>query len=112
QARKLLKIVNSNLRIHFEGMGDIEAIAKLLGSKWKLPKSPPLFLDGVLAFDDTQEKQFLPLSPDRLNYASPWTVWQRAVDDFDVAATATGSKRGKSSKKTSKKTRKRILKAA
>lgn len=107
QARKLLQIVNSNLRKHFEGIGDVEAIAKLLGTEWKLPTSPPLFLDGVLAFDDVQEKQTLPLSPDRLDYSSPWTVWQRAVDDFDIAAKAKG-KRSKSSKKT----RKRIPKAA
>jgi hypothetical protein len=107
QARKLLEAVNSNLRTHFEGIGDIEAIAKLLGSKWELPKSPPLFLDGVLAFDEIQEKQFLPLSPDRLNFSSPWTVWQRAVNDFDVAAKP---KRKRST--SSKKTRKRIPKAA
>ena len=92
QARDLLKMVNSNLRKHFEGIGDIEAIAKLLGTKWKLPKSPPLFLDGLLAFDDVQEKEILPLSPDRLDYSSPWTAWQRAVDDFDLPA-ATKQKR-------------------
>ena len=107
QAKKLLKVVNSNLKNHFEGIGDIEAIAKLLGTKWQLPKSPPLFLDGVLAFDEIQEKQILPLSPDRLDYSSPWTVWQRAVNDFNIPATA----KRKPSKST-KKTRKRIRKDA
>ena len=105
QAKGLLKMVNSNLRKYFEGIGDIEAIAKLLGTKWKMPTSPPLFLDGVLAFDEIQEKQMLPLSPDRLNYSSPWTVWQRAVNDFDIPAPAR-SKRSRSSKKAGKRVKK------
>ena len=104
QAKRLLKIVNSNLRRYFEGMGDIEAIAKLLGSKWSLPTSPPLFLDGVLAFDEIQENQMLPLSPDRLNYSSPWTVWQGAVNDFEISAAK--SKRRRSSKKAGKRVKK------
>jgi hypothetical protein len=29
-----------------------------------------MMLDGVLAFDGTQEKQILPFSPDKLDYAS------------------------------------------
>jgi caspase domain-containing protein len=83
EARGLLEMVNSNLKKHFEGMGDVEAIAKLLGSPWKMPASPPVFLDGVMAFDEIQEKQMLPLSPDKLDYYSPWTAWQRAVNDFE-----------------------------
>ncbi len=105
QAKKLLKMVNSNLRKYFEGMGDIEAIAKLLGSTWKLPTSPPLFLDGVLAFDEIQEKKMLPLSPDRLNYSSPWTVWQRAVNDFEISAPVK-AKRSRTAKKPGKRVQK------
>ena len=105
QAKSLLKIVNSNLRKYFEGMGDIEAIAKLLGSKWKLPSSPPLFLDGVLAFDEIQEKKMLPLSPDRLNYSSPWTVWQGAVNEFEISAPVK-TKRSRSAKKPGKRVQK------
>ena len=93
QAKELLKIVNSNLRKSFAGIGDVEAIAKLLGTEWNPPASPPLFLDGVLAFDDIQEKQILPLSPDRLDYSSSWTTWQCAVNDFDL-------KRGRRARKT------------
>jgi hypothetical protein len=89
EARSLLKIVNSNLKKHFEGMGDVEAIAKLLGSPWTLPTAPPVFLDGVMAFDEIQEKQMLPLSPDKLDYYSPWTAWQRAVNDFKLPRVAT-----------------------
>jgi hypothetical protein len=97
QARTLLKLVNSNLKKYFEGIGDIEAIAKLLSTEWKMPTAPPLLLDGVLAFDEIQEKQMLPLSPDKLDYASPWTVWQGAVNDFALAVA-----KSKQSRKTSK----------
>jgi hypothetical protein len=100
QARALLGLVNSNLRKYFEGIGDIEAISKLLGADWKMPTAPPLFLDGVMAFDEIQEKQMLPLSPDKLDYSSPWTAWQRAVNDFDLP-TATTRKR--SQKKATKR---------
>ena len=82
-------MVNSNLKKHFEGMGDVEAIAKLLGSPWRLPTAPPVFLDGVMAFDEIQEKQMLPLSPDKLDYYSPWTAWQRAVNDFHLPRVTT-----------------------
>lgn len=88
QGKKLLGLMNSTLRKDFEGMGDVEAIAKLIGAEWNLPASPPLLLDGVLAFDDVQEKQMLPLSPDRLDYKSTWTAWRGAVNDFDAAADA------------------------
>lgn len=88
QGRKLLGLMNSTLRKDFEGMGDVEALAKLIGAEWSVPASPPLFLDGVLVFDDVQEKQLLPLSPDRLDYKSTWTSWRGAVNDFDPAANA------------------------
>lgn len=94
EARKLLDMVNSNLKKHFEGMGDVEAIAKLLGSASALPTATPVFLDGVLAFDGTQEQQILPLSRDKLDYYSPWTAWQRAVKDFEPPS-ATNRKRSK-----------------
>lgn len=89
EARSLLKIVNSNLKKHFEGMGDVEAIAKLLGSPWTPPTAPPVFLDGVMAFDEIQEKQMLPLSPDKLDYYSPWTAWQGAVNNFELPRVTT-----------------------
>jgi len=113
EARSLLKIVNSNLQKHFEGMGDVEAIAKLLGSQWTMPTAPPVFLDGVLAFDEIQEKQMLPLSPDKLDYYSPWTAWQGAVNDLNLPRVTT-RKRSKrkvtkhvDGSKTASKTRKK-----
>ena len=83
QGRTLLGLMNSSLRRDFEGMGDVEAIAKLIGAEWGVPKSPPLLPDGVLAFDDAQQREMLPLSPDRLDYKSPWTAWRGAVNDFN-----------------------------
>lgn len=88
QGKKLLGLVNSTLRKDFEGMGDVEALAKLIGAYWSIPTSPPLLLDGVLAFDDVEEKQMLPLSPDRLDYKSTWTSWRGVVNDFEPAANA------------------------
>ena len=82
QGKKLLGLMNSTLRKDFEGMGDVEALARLIGAYWSIPASPPLLLDGVLAFDDVQEKQMLPLPPDKLDYKSPWTSWRGAVNDF------------------------------
>jgi hypothetical protein len=102
QAKRLLGAVNSNLRKYFEGMADVESIAKLLDTEWKLPKTAPLLLDGVLAFDDVQEKQMLPLPPDKLDYKSPWTSWRGAVNDFDPPARST---RGKGSSDVARKRR-------
>lgn len=88
QGKTLLGLMNSTLRKDFDGMGDVEALAKLIGADWNTPASPPLLLDGVLAFDDVEEKQMLPLSPDRLDYKSVWTAWRGAVNDFEPAADA------------------------
>jgi Caspase domain len=80
QNQKLLGLMNSGLRAEFEGMGDVEAIAKLIGARWGVPPSPPLLLDGVLAFDDVQEHRMLPLPPEKLDYKSMWTAWRGAVE--------------------------------
>jgi hypothetical protein len=69
-------------------MGDVETIAKLNGAEWNVPASPPPLLDGVLAFDDVEEKRMLPLSTDRLDYKSNWTAWRGAVNDHDPTANA------------------------
>ena len=82
QSRKLLGLLNSSLRREFEGMGDVEAIAKLIGAEWSTPSAAPLLLDGVLAFDDVEEKQMLPLAPEKLDYKSMWTAWRGAVEDL------------------------------
>jgi hypothetical protein len=81
--RKLLEIMVYNLRTYFPDMPDTEAIAKLIGlDDWRPPTAAPLLLEGVLAFDDVEEGQILPLPPNRLDYGSPWTTWRGAVNDF------------------------------
>lgn len=68
-----------NLRTYFDGIPDIEAIAKLAGLLYSVPQTPPLIFDGVLAFEEKDEGRLLPLSADRLDLSSPWTTWRGAV---------------------------------
>lgn len=79
QMKIMLEMLSGDLRRHFEGIPDVEAIAKLIGAQWSAPSAAPLLLDGVLAFDDMGEKQTLPLLPERLDYAGLWTSWRGAV---------------------------------
>lgn len=81
EERKWLKTVVKNLRKYFAGLPDAEAIAKLIGEQWTTPASPPLLLDGVLAFSEDEEQRFLPLAPHKLDYESQWTAWRGAVED-------------------------------
>ena len=74
-----LEEVIGNLRKYFHGLPDTEALAKLIGMNWRMPDAAPLMLDGVLAFSEGQEQHFLHLSPDKLDYESPWTSWHGAV---------------------------------
>ena len=79
--RQWLKTVVKNLRKYFAGLPDAEAIAKLIGEPWTMPASPPLLLDGVLAFGEDEEQQFIPFASHKLDYESPWTAWRGAVED-------------------------------
>jgi hypothetical protein len=86
--KSFLEIMVQNLRRYFADIPDTEAIAKLIGlNDWRLPAAAPLLLEGVLAFDDAEEGQILPLPPNRLHYGSPWTTWRGAVNDFDPTST-------------------------
>jgi len=112
KAKKSLGVVDHNLRKYFPGIGDVEAVSKLLGTNWRMPTSPPLFLDGILAFDEIQEKQMLPLSPHLLDYSSSWTTWRGAVNDVDlIGANRPGKTRSKAKrlerKSTATKSRRR-----
>jgi|GEM_PF-262870 len=106
KAKKELKTVNHNLRRYFDGMADVEAIAKLLGTEWQPPSTPPLFLDGVLAFDDIQEKQMFPLAPEKLDYKSPWTAWRGAVSEFKTPKESARRRNSSGAAKPGKRTRK------
>lgn len=68
-----LNVALENLREYFPGIPDIEAIAKLSGHEFHVPATPPMVLDGVLAFE---ERAFLPLPESHLDYGSPWTAWR------------------------------------
>lgn len=92
QVKGLLQIMSSNLRHYFGGIPDIEAIAKLIGANWSIPRAAPLLFDGVLAFNDVQEKQMLPLPPEKLDYASVWTTWRGAVNEPASARTRGGTR--------------------
>jgi hypothetical protein len=90
KSKGLLEAMVTNMRRYFGGIPDIEAIAKMVGfSDWQMPTTAPLLLDGVLAFDDDQEHQVLPLPPNKLDYGSPWTAWAGVVKDPGVLALST-----------------------
>jgi caspase domain-containing protein len=69
--------VVANLRTYFDGIPDIEVVAKLAEMDYALPQSPPMFLDGVLALEGEEER--LPLPAHKLDYKSTWTTWIDAV---------------------------------
>jgi hypothetical protein len=64
----------------FSDLPDTIALDRLMGKPVPHPLSPPLFLDGVLAFPDY--RSWLPLSASYLDYASPWTAWRGAVNTW------------------------------
>jgi hypothetical protein len=59
------------------GLPDIQAIEKLAGHRSQMPKAVPIFLDGLLAFDNYHN--LLPLSEHHLDFHGPWTSWRGAV---------------------------------
>src|SRR5215470_3496905 len=67
-----LRTVVTNLRRHFPGIADTDAIERMLGAPASGPSTPPLFLDGVLA------SAMEPEAPEgfHLDYSSPWTIWR------------------------------------
>ncbi len=76
--RALLETMINNLRLHFQGLPDIEAIALLLErADATRPQSPPLLLDGFSCYDAEQEEAFPPSH--LLDYTTPWTTWRNAV---------------------------------
>ena len=79
---RLLSVMLHNLREYFAGLPDIEAIGKLCKESWQLPTDPPLLLDGVLAFGESECKKMLPLPLGQLDFSGPWTAWRGAVKAF------------------------------
>ena len=62
----------------FEGLfpqiADGAALAALLGGSRPLPAAPPLFREGLLAFQEWETR--LPISADQLDFNHIWTAWR------------------------------------
>jgi len=70
----LRQIVVPNLDTWFPGIPDTAAIAAMLDLPRTTPEGVPLFREGLLAFPDWEDQ--LPLSADRLDFESIWTMWR------------------------------------
>jgi hypothetical protein len=71
-------VVLDNLRRYFSDLPDVEAIARLAGRPYTRPSSPPLFVEGLIAFDHYET--LLPLPENKLTYGGLWTSWLGAVE--------------------------------
>lgn len=72
--REALPEVVHNLMTYFPDFPDGAALARLAGVAKPEFKSLPLFLDGLRAFADLEDK--LPIAAARLDYSNPWTAWR------------------------------------
>jgi hypothetical protein len=73
---KDIDTIVDNMQRFFPDLPDTAALARLSGQDAK-PVGPPLFLDGLRAFDDYAK--CLPLPAGHLDFSSPWTAWRAAV---------------------------------
>lgn len=72
-----LSVVVQNMSTYFPDLPDSMALAQLTGAPSAAPvQGVPLFLDGLRAFDERR----MPLSPNAIDYNSPWTAWRGAYD--------------------------------
>jgi len=72
----------ADLRSFFGDLPDVEALAKAIGAKWKLPVAPPMIADSLTAFNLEDQKSFMPYSSDRRHFGTPWVAWIGAVKAF------------------------------
>lgn len=77
--RNLLETIVRNLRRHFPGMADVEALALCAGMEHMIPSGAPLLLDSVLAFEAAGLQIAYPLPQHRIDFSSSWTCWVAAV---------------------------------
>lgn len=77
----MLSTMLHNLHSYFGELPDIAALEKLMGLEVAPPPSPPLLLDGLMAFEEEAERGMLPLDAAKLDYSSPWTSWRDAVTE-------------------------------
>ncbi|HYN06964.1 MAG TPA: caspase family protein [Vicinamibacterales bacterium] len=70
-----LRIVVDNLRRHFKGLPDNEALARLAGLVPVMPPVPPLVLEGLQALNLMPDHRELPPA-EALVFRGPWTMWR------------------------------------
>jgi hypothetical protein len=73
-----LRIVVDNLRRHFKGLPDYEALARLAGLDPVVPPVPPLVLEGFQALNLMPDRPGLPPG-EALTFRGPWTMWRGLV---------------------------------
>ena len=70
-----LRIAVQNLRGHFKGLPDNEALAHLAGLNSVMPSMPPIVLDGFQALNLMAGQPGLPPA-EALAFRGPWTMWR------------------------------------
>ena len=83
-----LRQVEPILRVALAGAPDVEAIAKMAGLDWKMPRFPPLVLDGLLSLN--MPRELVRLEPERLDFRKSWTTWAGAVGVKEIHGTEAG----------------------
>jgi hypothetical protein len=79
-----IQIVANNLKKFF-GLPDADAVLHMIGQADRIPRTPPLFVDGLLPF--TERKGFLPFQASKIDFRSPWTTWRQVVSLNDSETT-------------------------
>jgi hypothetical protein len=74
QAKRVIReVVIPNMERFFAGIPDVAAIAAMLGLERPMPAAPPLFADGLMAYDDWENSMVMPAR--KLDRNSTWTTW-------------------------------------
>jgi Caspase domain len=76
--------VVKNLRSHFHGLPDTEALSKLAGKEWNMPETPPLLLEGFQALNLMAQQLDFPSAnippSDTVAFRGPWNIWRGLAD--------------------------------
>jgi len=75
----VLPTLVNNLRGHFPGLPDTEALARLANLPSNVPPRPPLVLEGLQVLDLLDGRAGVPPSG-QVDFRGPWSAW-RAVSD-------------------------------
>ncbi len=73
----MIEYAVENMLRFFPDLPDTPALARLLGKATETPSGPPIFSDGLRAFEDVN--RWLPLPASHLDFSSPWTAWRAAI---------------------------------